>query len=102
MERLYQLSTNKEYSDSESLRFNEKEKEYIQGLFKHSPQIFVTAMDFYIEINFIEMSIVLNKMVDEYYYLNKSKNKNQDVWSHYKCDQWDGLIQCLNDRSKLL
>lgn len=35
-------------------------------------------------------NIHIYKLKDEWYYLEKGKIK-------YKCDQWDGLLNCLND-----
>lgn len=44
----------------------------------------------YIRIGGYEAS--LTKMIDEWYYVNFSEGKK-----YYKCDQFDGFLECLND-----
>ena len=37
--------------------------------------------------------IIIIKMIDEWYYVNYRGAKN----SHYKCDQFEGLLKCIKD-----
>ena len=43
----------------------------------------------------------ISRLTDEYWMLSiiylKTSLANPSNWKYYLCDQWDGLIKCLND-----
>ena len=41
--------------------------------------------------------VFVHKVKDDWYFVEDGRGKSSDRYHYYKCDQWDGLIKCLED-----
>lgn len=92
--------------DIEAFDFNEYEINTIKNTInKQTKDYIIENNDKYINICFQEYTfndVEVTKLDDEYFYIEvyvryKSNKTVTPYFTHYKCDQLNGLLQCIKD-----